>query len=82
MTVCFLPPIDCSDVPHKLALVDLQTTNTVLNVREGCNSLIYYEGDKAYTLSVPEGMYNVSGIHEFICNILSRQFAAKFKSVE
>ena len=67
----FSPPIDCSDVPHELAFVDLQTTNTVINVREGCNTVIYKAGENpAFTVTVPEGTYNVSGINDFLYTFL------------
>ena len=64
MTVRFSPPLDCGEGSRELALVDLQTTNTVLNVRDGCNSVIYYEDGKPYVLSVPDGTYNVGALHE------------------
>ena len=83
VTVRFSPPIDCSDVPYELAFVDLQTTNTVINVREGRNTVIYKAGEAdACAVSVPEGTYNVDGINDFLYNFLSRQFEEKFKSGE
>lgn len=80
VTVRFSPPIDLGNVPHELALVDLQTVNTVLNVRNGCNGLVYKDNKNTYFLSVPEGTYNVDGIHHHIYNILSKQFPEDFKN--
>ena len=76
----FSPPIDCSDVPHELALVDLQTTNSVINVRDGCNRLIYKANGIGYSVTVPEGTYNVSGINEFLYIFLSQQFRSSLKA--
>ena len=80
VTVRFSQPLDCSHTTHELALTDLQMTNTIINVREGCNSMIYYEGEESYVLIVPQGTYNVDMIHEYIYNILSQQFPKEFES--
>ena len=80
LTLRFYPPIYCGNDSHELALFDLQTVNTIINVPEGCNTMIYIDDEETrYTLTIPEGTYNVDAIHDRIYDIMSHQFPKEFK---
>ncbi|KAK7870660.1 hypothetical protein R5R35_009221 [Gryllus longicercus] len=83
VNVRFSPTIDLGNTPHEIALVSLQTTHMVSNIKEGCNDLHYsvpvddgkggieYEG---YVMKLPTGTYTIDDVNIHIYSALREEF--------
>lgn len=81
ITVRFTPPLTLEDGAYDFALVGLQTTNKVLNIREGVGNTLDYSDEKnAYVLKVPDGTYLIDDINRYIYSVLRAQFPKEFKN--
>ena len=65
----YYPPIDTSDGSYCLALIGLNTYNTIPNIEEGANKFYYDRG----SITIPTGSYEISDIERFLQSKLKEE---------
>ena len=67
ITTCIYPPIHFNPTKrHEIALVRLETYNSIPNVDEKCNVFRYWVGEDRHDITVPTGAYELSDINDII----------------
>ena len=73
----FTPPIELDPkYDYSLALISLNTWNTIPNIEEGKNKIYYRENSQEKVLKIPTGSYELEDIETFVHNQLTGAEAA------
>ena len=68
----FTPPIELDPkYDYSLALISLNTWNTIPNIEEGKNKVYYRENSQEKVLKIPTGSYELEDIETFVHNQLT-----------
>lgn len=59
----YFPPINLSEGDWEIGLIDLTTYNSIPNVEEGVNNLLYFGSDK---IELPTGSYELEDIAKYV----------------
>ncbi len=72
MKCTLFPPFDMTSSDEwEMGFLDLMTYNSIPNIEENINNLIYFDGLKE-PVSLPTGSYEIEDINTFITNFLKR----------
>jgi len=67
MTTCIYPPIQLDpNKRHEIALIRLETYNSIPNVDDTCNIFRYWVGSDRHDITLPTGAYELSDINDVI----------------
>lgn len=67
------PPIELdNNAKWELGLIDFMTYNSIPNVEEGVNNILYFDNDKK--IELPTGSYEISDIAIYINNYLIKNY--------